>query len=316
MHTRTLGHSDLQVPPLCFGGNVFGWTLDEAQSFRMLDALLEAGLNFIDTADVYSRWAPGNSGGESETLLGKWFARSGKRDQVILATKLGMDMGEGRKGLKASYVQQAVEASLKRLQTDRIDLYQAHCDDEDTPLEETLGAFARLVEQGKVRVIGASNYGGQRLREATQVAERLGVPAYQSLQPLYNLHARQDYETELEPVVKELGLGVISYFSLASGFLTGKYRTKDDLKGSRAEMVKGYLDERGMAILAGLDEIAEKHDATPAQVALAWLIARPSITAPIASATSQAQLDDLVAATRLQLPADDVTLLDQVSAYR
>ena len=316
MHTRTLGHSDLQVPPLCFGGNVFGWTLDEAQSFRMLDALLEAGLTFIDTADVYSRWAPGNSGGESETLLGKWFARSGKRDRVILATKLGMDMGEGRKGLKASYVQQAVEASLKRLQTDRIDLYQAHCDDEDTPLEETLGAFARLVEQGKVRVIGASNYSGQRLREAAQVAERLGVPAYQSLQPHYNLHARQDYETELEPVVKELGLGVISYFSLASGFLTGKYRTKDDLQGSRAEMVKRYLDERGMAILAGLDEIAEKHDATPAQVALAWLIARPSITAPIASATSQAQLDDLVAATRLQLPADDITLLDQVSAYR
>ncbi|KUM34114.1 aldo/keto reductase [Pseudomonas sp. EpS/L25] len=316
MQKRTLGHSDLQVPPLCFGGNVFGWTLDEAQSFRMLDALLEAGLDFIDTADVYSRWALGNQGGESEALLGKWFARSGKRDQVILATKLGMDMGEGRKGLRASYVQQAVEASLKRLQTDRIDLYQAHCDDADTPLEETLGAFARLVEQGKVRVIGASNYGGQRLREAAQVAERLGVPTYQSLQPHYNLHARKDYETDLEPVVEELGLGVISYFSLASGFLTGKYRTKDDLQGSRAEMAKRYMDERGMAILAGLDEIAEKHDATPGQVALAWLIARPSITAPIVSATSQAQLDDLVAATRLQLPADDITLLDQVSAYR
>ncbi|SDH80284.1 Predicted oxidoreductase [Pseudomonas flavescens] len=315
MSKRTLGQSGLQVSPIAFGGNVFGWTLDEAQSFAMLDAIVDNGLDFIDTADMYSAWAPGHQGGESESIIGKWLKRSGQRERIVLATKVGMEMGHGGKGLKADYIQKAVEDSLKRLQTDYIDLYQAHQDDADTPLEETLGAFSRLIEQGKVRVIGASNYSGERLREAHRVAQRLGVPSYQSLQPHYNLHARKAYEEELEPVVQELGIGVISYFSLASGFLTGKYRTRDDIAGARAEMVKGYMDERGVTILSALDEVAAARDATPAQVALAWLIARPSITAPIASATSSRQLADLLAATRLHLSDDEVTMLNQASAY-
>ena len=315
MSKRTLGQSGLQVSPIAFGGNVFGWTLDESQSFAMLDAIVDNGLDFIDTADMYSTWAPGHQGGESETLIGKWLKKTGKRERIVLATKVGMEMGHGGKGLKAAYIQKAVEDSLKRLQTDYIDLYQAHADDADTPLDETLGAFAKLIEQGKVRAIGASNYDGKRLREAHEVAKRLGVPSYQSLQPHYNLHERKHYEEDLEPVVQELGIGVISYFSLASGFLTGKYRTREDIKGARAEMVKGYMDERGVTILAALDEVAMARDATPAQVALAWLIARPSITAPIASATSSKQLADLVAATQLRLSADEVTMLDQASAY-
>lgn len=315
MSKRTLGQSSLQVSPIVFGGNVFGWTLDEAQSFTMLDAIVDSGLDFIDTADTYSAWAPGHQGGESEAIIGKWLKRSGKRERIVLATKVGMEMGNGDKGLKAAYIQKAVEDSLKRLQTDYIDLYQAHQDDADTPLEETLDAFSRLIDQGKVRVIGASNYSGERLREAHQVAQRLGVPHYQSLQPHYNLHERKTYEEDLEPVVQELGIGVISYFSLASGFLTGKYRTRDDITGARAEMVKGYMDERGVTILSALDEVAAARDATPAQVALAWLIARPSITAPIASATSSKQLADLVAATHLQLSDDEVTMLNQASAY-
>lgn len=315
MSKRTLGQSGLQVSPIAFGGNVFGWTLDESQSFAMLDAIVDNGLDFIDTADMYSTWAPGHQGGESETLIGKWLKKTGKRERIVLATKVGMEMGHGGKGLKAAYIQKAVEDSLKRLQTDYIDLYQAHADDADTPLDETLGAFAKLIEQGKVRAIGASNYDGKRLREAHEIAKRLGVPSYQSLQPHYNLHERKHYEEDLEPVVEELGIGVISYFSLASGFLTGKYRTGDDLKGARAEMVKGYMDERGVTILAALDEIAMARNATPAQVALAWLIARPSITAPIASATSSKQLADLVAATHLRLSADEVKMLDQASAY-
>jgi len=315
MSKRTLGQSGLQVSPIAFGGNVFGWTLDEAQSFTMLDAIVDSGLDFIDTADMYSAWAPGHQGGESEAIIGKWLKRSGKRERIVLATKVGMEMGNGDKGLKAAYIQKAVEDSLKRLQTDYIDLYQAHQDDADTPLEETLGAFSRLIEQGKVRVIGASNYSGERLREAHQVAQRLGVPHYQSLQPHYNLHERKTYEEDLEPVVQELGIGVISYFSLASGFLTGKYRTRDDITGARARMVERYMDERGVTILSALDEVAAARDATPAQVALAWLIARPSITAPIASATSSKQLADLVAATHLQLSDDEVTMLNQASAY-
>lgn len=315
MSKRTLGQSSLQVSPIAFGGNVFGWTLDEAQSFTMLDAIVDSGLDFIDTADMYSAWAPGHQGGESEAIIGKWLKRSGKRERIVLATKVGMEMGNGDKGLKAAYIQKAVEDSLKRLQTDYIDLYQAHQDDVDTPLEETLGAFSRLIEQGKVRVIGASNYSGDRLQEAYQVAQRLGVPHYQSLQPHYNLHERKTYEEDLEPVVQELGIGVISYFSLASGFLTGKYRTRDDITGARARMVERYMDERGVTILSALDEVAAARDATPTQVALAWLIARPSITAPIASATSSKQLADLVAATHLQLSDDEVTMLNQASAY-
>lgn len=313
MEFRQLGQSPLQVSPIAFGGNVFGWTADERRSFDLLDAWVDAGFNFVDTADVYSYWAPGNHGGESESLIGKWFKASGKRERIVLATKLGKPMGEGKRGLSAAYMREAVEASLRRLQTDYIDLYQAHDDDRDTPLEETLEAFARLIEAGKVRVIGASNYSGARLAQAVATSRRLGLPAYQSLQPEYNLMERAAYEADLEPVVRELGVGVISYYSLASGFLSGKYRQQADLSGSRAAAVRKYLNERGQRVLAALDEVARDHSASPAQVALAWLIARPSVTAPIASATSTAQLEDLAQAASLRLDEAALARLDAAS---
>ncbi|GGG99213.1 aldo/keto reductase [Silvibacterium dinghuense] len=309
-----LGKSDLNVPTLCLGGNVFGWTVPESEAFRQLDAALEAGLNFIDTADVYSRWAPGNQGGESETILGKWFAKSGKRKDVILATKVGMDMGEGKSGLKPAYIEQAVEASLRRLQTDAIDLYQAHRDDESTPLEETLAAFDKLVKAGKVRYIGASNYKGARLAEALKVSRDNGLAAYVSLQPHYSLVERKDFESDLLPVVEQHKLGVIPYFSLASGFLTGKYHSKTDAEGqARAGMVGKYLNDRGFAVVSALEEVAEAHQSTPARVALAWLIAQPGITAPIASATKEKHLTDLVEATKLSLSKGDIEKLNTVS---
>ncbi|HKP13276.1 MAG TPA: aldo/keto reductase, partial [Blastocatellia bacterium] len=302
MEKRRLGNSGLEIAPLAFGGNVFGWTADEPTSFNLLDAFVEAGLNLIDTADVYSRWVPGNQGGESETVIGNWLRRSGKRDRVIIATKAGMEMAPDRKGLSKAHITRSVEDSLRRLQIDTIDLYQAHQDDPDTPLEETLDAFARLIEQGKVRAIGASNYTAARLAEALAVSREHGLPRYESLQPNYNLYDRADYERELEPFCLENGLGVISYFSLAKGFLSGKYRSEADLsKSPRGQGVKRYLDERGFRVLRALDEVAEQYRSTPARVALAWLIARPSITAPIASATSLEQLDDLIEATRLEL---------------
>lgn len=309
-----LGNSGIEVSPLMFGGNVFGWTIDEATSFKILDAFVDGGFNFIDTADVYSRWAPGNEGGESETILGKWFRKSGKRDAVVLATKVGMDMGGGRVGLKKGRIHEAVEASLKRLQTDRIDLYQAHRDDPDTPLEETLDAFSELIRQGKVRTIGASNYSADRLSEALAVSLANNLPRYECLQPHYNLCERAGFEATLEPICREAGLAVIPYYSLASGFLSGKYRSESDLgKSSRGQGVKKYLNDRGFRILAALDQVAEKHRSKPAQVALAWLMARPSITAPIASSTSLEQLDDLIAATRLRLTAEDIAILNQAS---
>ncbi|MGO4578470.1 aldo/keto reductase [Cupriavidus sp. 2TAF22] len=313
---RKLGRSGLEVSPLAFGGNVFGWSVDEATSFRLLDAFVGAGLNFIDTADVYSRWVPGNQGGESEAILGKWFRRSGKRADVVLATKVGMDMGEGRKGLSRAYIERAVDASLQRLQTDYIDLYQSHTDDQDTPLEETLDTYDRLIKAGKVRAIGASNYTAARLAEALETSRRLGLPRYESLQPHYNLYTRNEYESELETLVLREGIGVFNYYALASGLLSGKYRSEADLDKSsaRGQRVKAYLDARGLGILAALDDVAARHGANPTRVALAWQIARPSITAPIASATSVAQLDDLIAATRLQLGADDIALLDKASA--
>jgi aryl-alcohol dehydrogenase-like predicted oxidoreductase len=315
MEKRQLGKSGLQVAPLAFGGNVFGWTADEPTSFRLLDAFVAAGFNFIDTADLYSRWKPGNQGGESETIIGKWLRQRGNRDRVIIATKVGMDMGDGKKGLSASYIQRAAEDSLARLQTDYIDLYQSHMDDTETPLEETLGAFAQLVEQGKVRAIGASNYSGKRLAEAIDVSRKHGYPRYESLQPNYNLYDRAEYETDMEPVCLEHNVGVISYYSLASGFLTGKYRSEADLtKSPRGKGVQAYLNERGFRILQALDEVAAAHHSTPAQVALAWLIARPSITAPIASATSLEQLDDLIAAAHLELDQAAIEKLDQASA--
>ncbi|MGZ5893881.1 MAG: aldo/keto reductase, partial [Caldimonas sp.] len=284
---RRLGRSDLRVSPLCLGGNVFGWTVDEAMSFRLLDAWVDAGMNFVDTADVYSRWVPGHVGGESETILGKWFRQSGKRNRIVLATKVGKPMGETDKGLSKAYIRRAVEASLRRLKTDRIDLYQSHDDDPATPLEESLGAFAELIREGKVRAIGASNYSAERLGEALAVSAARGLPRYESLQPLYNLVEREAYEDALEKVCVDNGLGVLNFYALASGFLTGKYRSAADLgKSARGGGVKKYLDAHGLVVLAALDAVAGRIGATPGQVALAWQIARPSITAPIASATS------------------------------
>jgi aryl-alcohol dehydrogenase-like predicted oxidoreductase len=316
MDLRNLGKSGLQVPPLCLGGNVFGWTIDEGASFAVLDRAVEAGLTFIDTADVYSRWASGNQGGESETILGKWMKARGNRDRIVLATKVGMDMGEGRSGLSARRIREAAEASLRRLQTDYIDLYQAHRDDMATPLEETLSSFAELIEAGKVRAIGASNYSGARLREALDTSARLGLPRYESLQPDYNLYTRKDFETDLAPICRERGVGVISYYSLASGFLTGKYRSENDLgQSARGGNVKQYLNDRGFRILSALDTVASRRGAKPATVALAWLIAQPAITAPIASATSPEQVAGLAAAVQLRLEPEDLQTLDRASAY-
>jgi aryl-alcohol dehydrogenase-like predicted oxidoreductase len=310
-----LGKSDLQVPVICLGANVYGWTVSEADSFRQLDAALEAGLNFIDTADVYSRWVPGHQGGESEAILGKWMATGNKRSNVILATKVGIDMGDGKKGLKAAYIHQAVEDSLRRLQTDYIDLYQAHQDDEETPLEETLAAFDKLVREGKVLHIGASNYSGARLAKALRTSKDNGLVSYISLQPHYNLVAREQFETDLLPVVQEHTLGVIPYYSLAAGFLTGKYRTKKDAEGkARGGTVGKYLNDWGFHVVEVLDEVAREHHSTPARVALAWLMAQPGVTAPIASATSEKHLTDLIEAAKLKLDHASLEKLNTVSA--
>ena len=315
MNTRPLGRSGLQVSPICLGGNVFGWTADEATSFKLLDAWVDAGMNFIDTADVYSRWVPGHTGGESESVIGRWLEKSGKRDKIVLATKVGKDMGDGKVGLAPAYIRSAVEASLKRLQTDVIDLYQSHDDDPKTPLADTLGAYADLIKAGKVRAIGASNFTAPRLAEALTVSKQHGLPRYECLQPLYNLVERPAFEAELETVCLEHGIGVINFFALASGFLSGKYRSEADLgKSPRGQGVKKYLNERGLRVLAALDVAAQRHGATPSQVALAWQIARPSITAPIASATSLEQLAGLVGAARLQLDAEALRAIDVASA--
>ncbi|MFZ4834545.1 aldo/keto reductase [Rouxiella sp. Mn2063] len=317
MSKRELGRSGIQVPKLTFGGNVFGWTVDQATSFSILDALLEHKLNFIDTADVYSTWVEGNQGGESETIIGNWLKKSGKREQIILATKVGKPMGEGKVGLSPKYIKQAVEASLKRLQTDYIDLYQSHDDDADTPLAESLAAFDALIKEGKVRAIGASNYSAARLAEALKVSKDNGLARYETLQPEYNLYDRKDYEDSLEKVVTEHGVGVINYYALASGFLSGKYRQQSDASKSKRgeQVVKQYLNDRGLKILQALDKLAEKHRASPTQVALAWQIARPSITAPIVSATSLQQLSELAKAAELKLDSGDIELLNQASSY-
>lgn len=316
MEKRELGHSGIKVAPFCFGGNVFGWTIDEPKSFELLDAFTGKGFDFIDTADVYSRWAPGNKGGESETIIGNWLNKNGKRQNVIIATKVGKPMAEDKKGLSKKYIIEAAEASLKRLQTDYIDLYQSHDDDQQTPFEETFEAYEQLLKEGKVRAIGASNYTENRLREALNVSESRGLIAYQTLQPEYNLYDREDFEKNLEPLCIEKGLGVINYFSLASGFLTGKYRSEDDLnKSQRGGGIKKYLNDRGHAILKALDQIAGEYNSTPAAVSLAWLIARPSITAPIASATSVQQLDDITKAVELNLSTEAITILNKASDY-
>jgi aryl-alcohol dehydrogenase-like predicted oxidoreductase len=316
MQKRKLGNSGLEIAPLALGGNVFGWTADEPTSFKILDAFVAAGFDFIDTADVYSAWVPGHKGGESETVLGNWMNQRANRKKVLIATKVGKPMGPDKKGLSRNYILRAVEDSLKRLQTDYIDLYQSHEDDRSTPLEETMEAFALLMKQGKVRAIGASNYTGDRLAQSLQVSQQLGVPRYESLQPNYNLYDRAEFETNLEPVCQKASIGVISYFSLASGFLTGKYRSERDLsKSKRGQFVKKYLNERGFRILSALDQVSARLRSIPAKVALAWLLARPSITAPIASATSLEQLHDLIDATNLRLDPSSIELLNQASAY-
>lgn len=316
MEKREIGRSGIKVLPFAFGGNVFGWTIDEKTSFEILDAFVDNGLDFIDTADVYSAWKPGNKGGESETIIGNWLKKSGKRDKVVIATKVGKEMGPGLKGLSKEYITKAVEASLTRLKTDYIDLYQSHDDDTSTPLAETLETYTDLVNQGKVRTIGASNYSADRLKQALEISDTTGFAQYQCLQPEYNLYTREGYEKELEPLCKEYNIGVITYFSLASGFLTGKYRSEADLdKSQRGGGMKKYMNERGLRILKALDEVAAEYSSTPASVALAWVIARPGITAPIASATSTKQLKDIFAATQLNLSKGSVELLNEASHY-
>ncbi len=316
MIRKPLGKSGITLPPIMFGGNVFGWSVDKAAGFAILDALAAAGLDAIDTADVYMRRAPGNVGGESETMIGQWLQARGGRSRIILATKCGLEMAPGKKGLSKAWITAAVEDSLRRLQTDYIDLYQAHRDDPETPLEETLEAFAGLVAAGKVRAIGASNYSAARLAAALAVSAKHGLPRFESLQPEYNLVARAGYEAELEPLCLAEDIGVIPYYSLAAGFLTGKYRSETDVANSAARggSVKKYLNAKGFAVVDALRAQAARLAATPAQVALAWLIARPSITAPIASATSLTQLQDLVQAASLQLDAEAIAALDQAGA--
>ncbi|MEN2990672.1 aldo/keto reductase [Tistrella sp. BH-R2-4] len=316
MQTRPLGQSGLDIVPLVFGGNVFGWTVDEATSFALLDALVDAGINAIDTADVYSVWVDGHTGGESETIIGKWLAANpAKRDKVLILTKVGAPMRSDDKGLKADRIERCVEASLRRLQTDRIDLYQAHYPDAGTPQDETLEAFDRLVTAGKVRAIGASNFNPAQLAEALDISTAGGLARYESLQPEYNLYDRSGFEGDLRDLCIARGLGVIPYFSLASGFLSGKYRSEADLSQSqRGSRVGKYLNPRGFAILAALDNVAAAHDASPAEVALAWMIASPGVTAPIASATSLGQLAGLVRSLDLVLTPEEMAALDTAGA--
>lgn len=316
MKKRRLGNTDLYTAPIVFGGNVFGWTLNEKESFEMLDEILASGFNTIDTADVYSRWADGNQGGESETIIGKWMKDRGNRDQVTIITKVGADMGQGHKDLTEEYILKAADASLKRLQVEQIDLYLTHWDDNRTPVEETLGAYQKLIEMGKVKYIGASNLTPERLTASLKASAQHGLPRYEVFQPEYNLYARQGFEEGVAPICKEEGLGVISYFSLASGFLSGKYRSKEDFEGkARAMFAEKYLDERGESILEALDDVAAKHNVSQAGVALAWLINKPVVTAPIASATKSKHLQAFIEASQLELSEADMEQLDEASAY-
>ena len=314
MIKRRLGNSGFEVAPWALGGNVFGWTADEATSFKLLDAFVDAGLNLIDTADVYSKWIPGHVGGESETIIGNWLAKRGGRHKVVIATKLGVEMAPGEQGLSRAYILRAVERSLSRLKTDYIDLYQAHRDDADTPIEETLSAFGELIKAGKVRAIGASNFKADRLAEALAVSKEKNLPRYESLQPWYNLYDRFDFEGDLANLCKRENIGVIPYFGLASGFLTGKYRAQKDMEGKpRGYRVKDMMNERGFRILKALDAVAADTGATPAQISLAWLVAHGA-TAPIASATNLDQFKDLLGATELKLSTEAVRQLDEASA--
>jgi len=317
MEKRQLGQSSLHVYPITFGGNVFGWTADEAMSFKLLDAFVAAGFNFIDSADVYSRWHPGNKGGESETIIGNWLKARGGRDKVIIATKLGNPMGPDKQGLSRKYMVQAVEDSLRRMQTDYIDLYQSHRDDQSTPIEETLAAYGDLIKQGKVREIGASNFTAPRLAEALKVSAEKGLPRYQSLQPHYSLVERAEFEGPLEDVCLKEKIGVIGYYSLASGFLTGKYRSKADAEGkARGSRVEKYLNDYGFGVVGALNDVAKRYNAKPVQIAMAWLIARPSVTAPIASATNLEQLDELMKSAEITLDAAAIQQIDAASKQR
>ncbi|KIS41397.1 aldo/keto reductase [Kosakonia radicincitans] len=312
MALRSLGTTGLQIPALVFGGNVFGWTVDEKQSFSLLDALFERGFTAIDTADVYSAWAPGNKGGESETIIGKWLAaHPGARDKVTLFTKVGADLREpGKKGLSVRWIAQAVEDSLRRLQTDYIDLYFSHWPDNDTPYEETLGAYEKLLKAGKIRAVGASNLNAEQLAESLKVADAKGLPRYQVLQPEYNLYDRSGFEGALQNLTVRENIGVVTYYSLASGFLSGKYRSEKDLSQSqRGQGIAKYLNPRGFAIIDALETIAAKHNVKPAEVALAWLINQPGVTAPIASATKVAHVESFVTAVALNLSADELATL-------
>jgi aryl-alcohol dehydrogenase-like predicted oxidoreductase len=315
MQTRPLGTTGYAIAPLILGGNVFGWTIDERTSHALLDRFVDHGFAAVDTADVYSRWVPGHAGGESETIIGNWLsANPGKRDQVVVITKGGGDMGQGGRTLKAGWIEEAVEASLRRLRTDHIDLYFSHWPDPDTPHEETLAAYGRLLDAGKIRAIGASNFDADQLAASLKASLDNGLPRYQVIQPEYNLYARAALEGPLLDLARQEGLGVVSYFALAAGFLTGKYRSEADLEGaSRRDMVRKYLDDRGRRILAALDQVAEAHGAKPAEVAIAWIIARDGVTAPIASATSAPQLESLFRAAELSLGADEIAALDRAS---
>jgi aryl-alcohol dehydrogenase-like predicted oxidoreductase len=317
LEKRKLGNSGLEIAPLVLGGNVFGWTVVEADTAELLDRFLDVGFNMVDTADVYSNWVAGNHGGESETLIGKWLKKSGKRGKVLIATKLGLPMGDGRKGLSKKHILRSAEESLQRLQTDYIDLYQSHTEDAETPQDETLEAYDELMKSGKVRAIGASNFKADTLRQAIEISRKKGLPRYESLQPHYNLYVREEFESGPAAVCTENSIGVITYFSLAAGFLTGKYRSEKDLPNrARGSRVQQYMSSRGFRILAALDQVAAEYDGTPAQIALAWLMAKPPVTAPIASATSVKQLDELIGAARIALHGEAMAKLDRASEYR
>lgn len=314
MKKKQLGSTDLSIYPIVLGGNVFGWTIDEQTSFQILDKFIAEEFTMIDTADSYSRWKPGNSGGESETIIGNWMKRRKNRHSVLIATKAGSDMGSGKKNLSKKYLLKAADDSLKRLQTDYLDLYQTHWDDDSTPVEETLDAYAELIKAGKVRWIGASNLSPERLRASLKASDTFHLPRYQTLQPHYNLAVRKIFEEEYEPICKENNLGVLTYYSLAAGFLTGKYRSEADLtKSPRGGGAKKYLNERGLKILTALDEVSQQYQTTPAAIAIAWLIANPVVSAPVASATSIEQLASILQSTHIELNNDSIALLNNAS---
>ncbi len=316
LQPRELGRSGLRTLPLALGGNAFGWTADETRSFAVLDRFVEAGFSLIDTADVYSKWVPGHVGGESESIIGRWLKSRGQRDRVLVATKVAGEIAPGRKGLSAQHIKSAVEDSLRRLQTDYIDLYQAHYEDLTVEFDETLRVFGDLIAEGKVRAIGVSNHEVDRVMAALEVSKLHGLPRYETVQPLYNLYDREEFEQKYAPLCRAEGLGVISYYALASGFLSGKYRTEQDVSASRRQRSnRKYMTERGFRILGALDAIAAETGAKQAQIAIAWLIAQPGVTAPIASATSVQQMDELIAATQLRLEPTALGMLNEASAY-